>query len=100
MEHYDDAAIAQIEARCESNTHRIDELRDKVDNIADLTTSVKVLAEREEREERVESDVKEIKTDVKAITGKAGKRWEKVVDTILGALAGAFVAWLIAGGVV
>lgn len=97
MEHYDDAAIAQIEARCESNTHRIDELRDKVDNIADLTTSVKVLAEREER---VESDVKEIKTDVKAITGKAGKRWEKVVDTILGALAGAFVAWLIAGGVV
>lgn len=95
MEHYDDAAIAQIEARCESNTHRIDELRDKVDNIADLTTSVKVLAEREER---VESDVKEIKTDVKAITGKAGKRWEKVVDTILGALAGAFVAWLIAGG--
>lgn len=96
MEHYDDAAVAEIAARCKSNTHRIDELRDKVDNIADLTTSVKVLAEREER---VEADVKEIKTDVKAITGKAGKRWEGIVDKALAALVGAAVTYLLTGGV-
>lgn len=95
MEHYDDAAVAAIDARCKSNTHRIDELRDKVDNIADLTTSVKVLAEREER---VESDVKEIKTDVKAITGKAGKRWEGIVDKALAALVGAAVTYFLTGG--
>lgn len=97
MEHYDDAAVAAIDARCKSNTHRIDELRDKVDNIADLTTSVKVLAEREER---VESDVKEIKTDVKAITGKAGKRWEGIVDKVLAALVGAAVTYFLTGGAV
>lgn len=95
MEHYDDAAIAQIEARCKSNSHRLDEQEKRIDNIEELTTSVKVLATREER---VENDVKEIKTDVKKLAEQPAKRWEKVVDTILGALAGAFVAWLIAGG--
>ena len=45
----------------------------------------------------VEGDVKEIKEDVKAITGKAGKRWDGLVDKILAALAGAFIAWLLAG---
>lgn len=102
MEHYDDAAIAQLEARCKSNTHRLDEQarrqddqEKRIDNIEELTTSVKVLATREER---VERDVGEIKTDVKKLTEQPAKRWEKVVDTILAALAGAFVAWLIAGG--
>lgn len=92
---YDEAAIAQIDARCKSNTHRLDEQEKRIDNIEELTTSVKVLATREER---VESDVKEIKTDVKKLTERPAKRWEKVIDTILAALAGAFVAWLIAGG--
>lgn len=96
MEHYDDAAIAQLEARCKSNTHRLDDQEKRIDNIEELTTSVKVLATREER---VERDVGEIKTDVKKLTERPAKRWEKVVDTVLAALAGAFVAWLIAGGV-
>lgn len=96
MEHYDDTAIAQLEARCKSNTHRLDDQEKRIDNIEELTTSVKVLATREER---VERDVGEIKTDVKKLTERPAKRWEKVVDTVLAALAGAFVAWLIAGGV-
>lgn len=95
MEHYDDTAIAQIEARCKSNTHRLDEQEKRIDNIEELTTSVKVLATREER---VERDVSEIKTDVKKLAEKPSKRWEKVIDTILAALAGAFVAWVISGG--
>ena len=51
------------------------------------------------KQETVEGDVKEIKEDVKAITGKAGKRWDSVVDKLLAALVGAFVAWIISGGV-
>ena len=42
---------------------------------------------------------KEIKEDVKAITGKAGKRWDGLVDKALAALAGAFIAWLLSGAV-
>ena len=93
--HYDDAGIALIDARCKSNTHRINELSEHQVALDRLVTSVEVLATKQET---VEGDVKEIKEDVKAITGKAGKRWESIVDKLLAALVGAFVAWLISGG--
>lgn len=92
---YDDATIAKIDERSKSNTHRLDEQEKRIDNIEELTTSVKVLATREER---VESDVKEIKTDVKKLAERPAKRWEGLVDKIIAALAGAFIAWLITGG--
>ena len=93
--HYDDAEIALIDARSKSNTHRLNELSTRVDNIEDLTSSVKVLAAREER---VEKDVKEIKSDVKELTARSGKRWEALVDKAIAVLAGAFVAWVLVGG--
>lgn len=93
---YDEAAIAKIDARSKSNMHRLDEQERRIDNIEELTSSVKVLATREER---VESDVKEIKTDVKKLAERPVKRWEGLVDKVIAALAGAFVAWIITGGV-
>lgn len=93
--HYDDAEIALIDARCKSNTHRINELQEHQSALDKLATSVEVLATKQET---VEGDVKEIKEDVKTITGKAGKRWESIVDKLLAVLAGAFLAWLISGG--
>ncbi len=95
LKHYDDAEIAMIDARCKSNTHRLDEMGDRINNIEDLTASVKVLATREER---VERDVKEIKSDVKELTTRSGKRWDGMIDKIIAALVGAFIAWLLAGG--
>lgn len=94
--HYDDAEIALIDARSKSNTHRLDDLTTRVDNVEDLTASVKVL---DAREERVEKDVKEIKSDVKELTTRSGKRWESLVDKVISVLAGAFVAWVLSGGV-
>ena len=93
--HYDDAEIALIDARSKSNTHRLDDLATRVDNVEDLTASVKVL---DAREERVEKDVKEIKSDVKELTTRSGKRWESLVDKVIAVLAGAFVAWVLSGG--
>lgn len=92
--YYDDADIAQIDARGKSNTHRINELAEKQEALNELATSVKVLATKQET---VESDVKEIKEDVKTMTGKAGKRWDSLIDKGIAALAGAFIAWLIGG---
>lgn len=92
--HYDDADIALIDARCKSNTHRINELTEHQVALDRLVTSVEVQATKQET---VEGDVKEIKEDVKLITGKAGKRWDSLVDKALAALAGAFIAWLLSG---
>lgn len=92
---YTDADIAKIAERCKSNTHRIDEQEKRIDNIEELTTTVKVLATREAR---VEADVSEIKSDVKTLAAKPGKRWDGLVDKAIYALAGAVLAWLAAGG--
>ena len=92
--HYDDAEIALIDARCKSNTHRSNEVQEHQTTLDRLVASVEVLATKQET---VEGDVKEIKEDVKAITGKAGKRWDNLVDKAIAALAGAFIAWLLSG---
>ena len=89
MEH----RITDVEARAKSNTKRIDELEKRQDDLDDLVTTVKVLATREET---VESDVKEIKRDVKDLTGKSGKRWDDLVDKIVWAIAAAVLAFLAA----
>lgn len=89
MEH----RITEVEARAKSNTKRIDELEKRQDDLDDLVTTVKVLATREEN---VESDVKEIKRDVKDLTGKSGKRWDDLVDKIVWAIAAAVLAFLAA----
>ena len=43
--------------------------------------------------ERVESDVKEIKADVKALNGRPAKRWDSVVEKALLTVVAALVGW-------
>ena len=62
-------------------------------DLDDLVSTVKVLADREER---VEDDVKEIKGDVKEIKAKPGKRWEGIVDKILYIIVGALITYVLA----
>lgn len=87
--------LTEVEQRSKSNTKRLDDIEKRQENLDKLTSSVAVLAEREER---VEHDVKEIKTDVKTLTEKPGKRWEGAVEKVLYAIIGAIVAWLLNGG--
>lgn len=85
--------LTEVEERSKSNTKRIDELKERQDNFADLVSSVKVLAEREER---VEDDVKEIKNDVKSLTSKPGKRWDNLVNQIITILVAAIAGFILA----
>lgn len=86
--------LTAVEDRAKSNTHRLDEVEKRQDNLDELVASVAVFAKEQEH---IQQDVKEIKADVKALTDKPGKRWEGLVDKILLVLAGAFVAWLASG---
>ena len=85
--------LTDVEARCRSNTHRIDDLEKRQDNLDELVSTVKVLAVREEN---VESDVKEIKSDVKELASKPAKRWDSVVDKIIITLVAAVVGYILA----
>ncbi len=82
--------LTETEARSKSNTKRIDEIEKKQGDIADLVSSVKVLADREVR---VEKDVKEIKDDVKEMKSKPGKLWEGIVEKIIYTIVGGIVTY-------
>ena len=85
--------VTEVEQRAKSNSHRIDELASDLKNLKDLTASVKVLAARQEN---VESDVREIKTDVKALAEVPGKRWDVTVAAIITAIVAVIVGWALA----
>jgi hypothetical protein len=85
--------LTEVEARSKSNAHRLDEMEKRQDNLDELVTTVKVLAVREEA---VESDVKEIKSDVKALTGKSGQMWDNLVKQAVTALVAAVVGFILA----
>lgn len=84
--------LTEVEARSKSNTKRLDELEERQGNLETLASSVSALAAREER---MESDVKEIKADVKTLAEKPAKRWDAVVDKIVWAVLAAVIAFLL-----
>ena len=63
------------------------------DNLDELVGTVKVLADREER---VEDDVKEIKSDVKSLTGKPAKKWDNLVNQVISILVAGVVGFILA----
>lgn len=82
--------LTTVEDRSKSNTKRLDEVERRQDNLDELVSTVKVLAVREEN---VETDVKEIKADVKSIKDIPAKRWNSVVEKIVCVIAGAIAAY-------
>lgn len=85
--------LTEVEERAKSNSHRIDEMEKRQDNLDELVGTVKVLAVREEN---VENDVKEIKSDVKTLTNKPAQRWDGMVDKIIMLVVAAVVGFILA----
>lgn len=86
--------LTEIDQRGKSNTHRLDAIEEDQKALNKLAASVEVLATGHEH---LKTDLTEIKTDVKALMDKPGKRWDGLVDKAIWAVAGAVVMWLLAG---
>ena len=85
--------LTEVEERVKSNTKSINELEKRQDDLEELVSTVKVLAVREEN---VESDVKEIKSDVKSLTNKPAKRWDDFVEKVIWLVAAAIIGFALA----
>ena len=85
--------LTEVEERAKSNSHRLDEVEKKQDNLDKIVSTVAVLVDQEKR---VENDVKEIKADVKTLTLKPGKRFDTIVDKLIWAVLAAVVAYILA----
>lgn len=85
--------LTQVEELAKTNARRIENIEKRQNNLDELVGTVKALAVREEN---VETDVKEIKSDVKSLTGKSGKRWDNLVDKIIVTVAAAIIGFILA----
>lgn len=85
--------LTEVEDRSKSNTHRLNELEKRQDNLDDLVSTVKVLAVREEA---VENDVKEIKSDVKSLASRPAKRWDNLINQIITIIVAAVAGFILA----
>ena len=83
-----EGTIARIDARCRSNSHRIEELENSQQAMTELALSVREMATEQCN---MKDDLGEVKTDVKLLTQKAAKRWDSLVEK---------VAWLVAGALI
>lgn len=93
MEREFEHRLTAVEDRSKSNQHRLDLMEKRQDDLEELTTTVKVLAVREEN---VENTVKKIDNKLETLTSKPGQRWEKIVETIITVVVSAFVGFLLA----
>ena len=84
--------LTEVEERSKENLRRIEDVEKRQDNLEELTTTVRVLATREEN---VENTVEEIKMDVKSLTNKPAQRWEGIVDKIIFTVVGAIVMYIL-----
>ena len=87
------AKIVEIDQRSKSNTHRINDLEEDNRALHTLATSVEVLATKQDT---IESNVQEIKTDVKALKAVPGSKWEALVKAVVTAIVGALVGFALA----
>ena len=91
MEH--ERRLTTVEDRSKSNQHRLDELEKRQDDQEKLISTVAVLASEQKS---IQTDVQEIKSDVKNLTNKPGKRWDSLVEKIILTVAAAVVGFVLA----
>lgn len=93
MEREFEHRLTEVEERSKSNSHRLDDVEKKQNDLSELVGTVKVLATKEEQ---VETTVKEIKDDVKTLTNKPAKKWESLVSELTKILVAAVVGFILA----
>ena len=72
---------------------RVDIMEGRQDNLDKLVTSVVSMTKEQEH---IKADVTEIKTNVKELTAKSGRRWDDLVDKIVWALLAAVITFFLA----
>ncbi len=93
--------LVEVDARSKSNTHRLDDMDEKVDTLQRLTTAVEVMATEQKHQSEtmaeIKTDVTALGKKVDAIEKKPGKRWDGMVEKIIYGIVGSLVTALGAG---
>ena len=85
--------VAALKQRQTVSEHRIADLEGEVRDIRTLTAA---MARVDEKVDDLRGDVEEIKSDVKDITAHPGRKWDKLVAAVIGAVGTAPATSLLA----
>lgn len=77
-----------------NNEDAIAEIKKKQDEYGELLITMQGF---KIEQDHMKTDISEIKDTVKIIAEKPAKRWDLIVTTGIGALAGAFFGWAMSG---
>ena len=94
MEITNEPRLTVVEDRSLRNEGRIKQLENEHEVLHDMAKSLAVMAEKQSS---MGESVDRLEHKVDTLEGKPGKRWEGLVDKILFAVAGAFIAWVVSG---
>lgn len=88
--------LAEVDARSKSNTHRLDEMEDKIDAVNKLATAVEIMANEQKHQteaiREIKTSVGTLDTKVDALEQKPAKRWDGMVEKVIYGIVGALVA--------
>lgn len=87
------AALAALEQRSKSNSHRLEALEKQTKAVNDLATSVAVMAQKVED---TGGKVDGLCTEMQELKAKPAKRWESIVTTALTVIVSAVIGYFMA----
>ena len=90
MEH----RMTAVEDRSKSNTLRLNRLEENTAVLNRLATAVEVMATKQDT---MGESVERLEHKVDTLEDKPAQRWDKLISSLIGALAGAFLVWVASG---
>ena len=91
------ARIAGLEQTAAANGRRLDRLEKGQAALNRLATAVEVLATKQDA---MGASVERLGEKMDALEHRPAQRWDSLTEKLMLALAGAFAAWLLAGGTI
>lgn len=92
-----EARVIETEQRSKSNSHRIDKLEGKVEDLSGIVATLQVFDQRmgnlEKGEKETREEVKGLREDIQSLMQKPAKRWEALVAAAIGAIVTGLIAF-------
>jgi len=85
--------VAHLEERAKSNSHRLDTLENKVEDIHELASSVKLLASETKA---MREDVNNMDNRLKKVEEKPANNWNNLTRTIITGIVTAILGYFLA----
>lgn len=85
--------LVEIDQRSKSNTKRLDHFEQVLNSVYELTTAVKLLAEKQDR---MASNLEDVQDQVEELEQKPAKRWDGLIDKIIAILCAAILGFILA----